>query len=368
MIKIALIEPYFTGSHSQWALSLKKFSEHHIEIFSMKGNYWKWRMHGGAITLSKELNRSSFRADVILATDMLDLATFLSLLNKKPRASAIYFHENQLTYPWSPKDRDIKEKRDFHYGFINITSALVANAVYFNSEFHKTSFINAVSKFLKSFPDYNNLDSKDKILFKSQKLQLGLNLKKFDNFNVEKRNDIPVLLWNHRWEYDKNPKDFFDVINMLKKDNIQFKLVLLGERFGNYPEEFKNAINNFKDEILHIGYVKSFDEYAEWLWKSDIIPITSNQEFFGVSCIEAIYCKCIPLLPNRLAFPEHFKNKKFNNYFYESKDHLYVKLKKILCEFRAKKTPDFRKEIIKYDWQKTIKIYDNQFSELLNNV
>ena len=37
--------------------------------------------------------------------------------------TAIYFHENQISYPWSPRDRDKIQNRDNHYGFINYVCA-----------------------------------------------------------------------------------------------------------------------------------------------------------------------------------------------------------------------------------------------------
>ena len=40
---------------------------------------------------------------------------------------------------------------------------------------------------------------------------------------------------------------------------------------------------------------------------SDILPITSNQDFFGGSIIEAMYCETTPLLPKRLTYPELFQ-------------------------------------------------------------
>ncbi|MEL1226943.1 MAG: DUF3524 domain-containing protein, partial [Candidatus Neomarinimicrobiota bacterium] len=55
-MKILIIEPYFTGSHKQWAESYKSNSSHNIKILSLKGQFWKWRMHGGAITLAKMFN------------------------------------------------------------------------------------------------------------------------------------------------------------------------------------------------------------------------------------------------------------------------------------------------------------------------
>ena len=131
-MKILLLEPYFTGSHKAWAEGYQSNSAHDIEIISLPGQFWKWRMHGGAISVAKEFMQSDFQPDLIISTDMLDLTTFLSLTRSKTADIPIvlYFHENQITYPWSSNDRDVMEKRDIHYGFINIASALVACLLY----------------------------------------------------------------------------------------------------------------------------------------------------------------------------------------------------------------------------------------------
>ena len=63
------------------------------------------------------------------------------------KEAMVYFHENQASYPWSPNDRDIQYNRDTHYGFINYVSALTADHVFFNSEFHMNSFLNALPSF-----------------------------------------------------------------------------------------------------------------------------------------------------------------------------------------------------------------------------
>ena len=76
-MNILLIEPYYTGSHKSWAEDLQNFSSNKIKILSMKGQFWKWRMHGGAITLAQKFNEMDIEPDLIIATDMLDLTTFL---------------------------------------------------------------------------------------------------------------------------------------------------------------------------------------------------------------------------------------------------------------------------------------------------
>ena len=205
-MQIALIESFYTGSHQRWADELQQFSSYEIDIFHLKGSYWKWRMHGGAITLANQLLRAGKKYDLILVTDMIDLALFKSLISEKYNniPIALYFHENQLCYPWSSNDRDVQQNRDSHYSFINFSSALVADKVFFNSNFHKNVFLGALPNFLKGFPDYNELSSIKNIEQKSEVLYLWMDLKKFNKYKIDK-NQTPLILWNHRWEYDKNP-------------------------------------------------------------------------------------------------------------------------------------------------------------------
>ena len=116
-MKILLIAPYYTGSHAAWAKGYARYSRHQVDILSLPGRYWKWRMHGGAVTLARRFLTSPLTPDLILTTDMLDLTTFMALTRQRTAhiPTAIYFHENQLTYPWSPTDRDITQRREKHY-------------------------------------------------------------------------------------------------------------------------------------------------------------------------------------------------------------------------------------------------------------
>ena len=304
-MKILLLEPYFTGSHKAWAEGYQSNSAHDIQIISLPGKFWKWRMHGGAISVAKEFMQSDFQPDLIISTDMLDLTTFLSLTRSKTADIPIvlYFHENQITYPWSSNDRDVMEKRDIHYGFINIASALVADHVLFNSQFHMDSFLSGGKKILKHFPDNQELDSMEIIQSKSDILYLGMDLSILDSHKAQKSGD-PLILWNHRWEYDKNPESFFHLLYRLDKEGFPFEIAILGESFKTTPSIFDKAKDKLNDRIVHYGFCDQFKDYAQWLWKADILPVTSNQDFFGISIMEAIYCGVYPILPKRLTYPE----------------------------------------------------------------
>jgi len=365
MLKILLIEPYYTGSHKKWANDYRRLSNHNVKILSLKGQFWKWRMHGGAVTLANKFNKINWRPNLIIATDMLDFTTFLSLTRKKTYniPAIIYFHENQISYPWSPNDIDVKKNRDSHYGFINYSSALSSDHILFNSNYHMNTFMNELNPFLKNFPDHNELDSINIIKRKSKTLHLGLDLKRFDLKKIKKK-EKPSILWNHRWEYDKNPELFFSILEKVKNEGYKFNLIVIGENFSQSPEIFDRAKKNFKDELIHWGYAKTFELYAELLWRADILPVTSNQEFFGISVMEAIYCGNWPILPNRLTYPELLPEVNHKENIYQDEKDLYKKIINAIVNIENIRRTKLSSIASKFSWDIMVPVYDDFFSNV----
>ncbi len=358
--RIILLESFYSGSHKRWAKEFQEHSSHHVEIFSLPGRHWKWRMHGAAISFAEKIAELNYQPDYFLLTDMTDLSVFRSLTQSQfPKTKyALYFHENQITYPWSDKDEDVKLQRNNHYGFINYHSALSADKVFFNSNYHQQFFITSLSKFLLQFPDHQNLESIDRIQKKSAVLPIGINFQHLQSYVRSPSSSIPVLVWNHRWEYDKNPQWFFDSIRKLKEEGLDFSLIVLGEKTQKYPAIFDDAVKLFADNILHFGYCENKDEYYKLLAKADFLPVCSHQDFFGYSIVEAIALGIHPILPNRLAYPEHINIENKPSVFYESDEDFYVKLKESLNQERL----DIRTDVAKYDWSELIDLYDHEFN------
>jgi glycosyltransferase involved in cell wall biosynthesis len=360
-MKVLLVEPFFSGSHRQWAESFQKYSRHEVEILNLKGRHWKWRMFGGAVSLAEDFLKGSYQPDLILATDMLDLTTFLALTRTHTHNIPVtfYFHENQITYPWKGDSGGPGAELNRQYGFINYTSALAADEVFFNSAYHRQIFLEGLTAFLKGFPDRRELQNVEMINKKSSVLYLGMDLAALDGYDPVIKADTPVLLWNHRWEYDKNPDLFFETLFRLKQEGIAFKLIVSGESYGKVPPVFKQAQQQLKEEILHFGYTQSRQEYAELLHSADILPVTSDQDFFGGSIVEAIYCNCFPLLPDRLAYPEHIPPERKDQHIYSDEEDFYAMLKQLLLEkpfSNSRKT--YKNFVTQYDWSTLAGSYD----------
>lgn len=366
-MKILIIEPFFTGSHKKWAEEYQQFSRHEVRILPMKGRHWKWRMHGGAVSLAHQFRQLDYTPDLILASDMLNVATFLGLLRKTVHhiPVAIYFHENQITYPWSPDDQDVALKRDNQYGFINYTSALAADALFFNSPFHRDSFLESLPAFLQQFPDAREKDLLPALAAKSKSLPLGMHLQALGQHSYSP-NKIPVLLWNHRWEYDKNPEGFFNMLFRLKEKGHAFELIVLGASFSNYPDIFDQAKALLADQIIHWGYADTQAAYAQLLWRADILPVTSYQDFFGGSVVEAIYCNCFPLLPNRLAYPMHIPAAKRDIHLYNTAEELFEKMSVLLGNYPAAVEANaYQHFVAQYDWSILAPAYDEAMEQIV---
>ena len=80
MSTVFLVEPYNSGSHQAWAEGYQSHSSHDVHLLTLPGRFWKWRMFGGTLTLAKEAAETASQIgppDVVLASDMLDLPSFL---------------------------------------------------------------------------------------------------------------------------------------------------------------------------------------------------------------------------------------------------------------------------------------------------
>ena len=309
-MNVLALEPWFGGSHKRFLSGLAAHSAHDVRVVEMAARYWKWRMQGGAVTLAektRELMATGWRPDLVFATDMVNVPAFLALTRDvlADVPVVLYFHENQLTYPLQEG-----RERDVTYAWINYLSALASSRVVFNSRFHFDEFFGALPDLLRRFPDYAHVRELPALREKSRVLRLGLDLDGLDaarpdaEARRQREPGPPVVLWNHRWEYDKNPEAFFRVMNRLDDAGERFRLILAGKTFAEQPPAFEAGFRRYAERVLHYGYAESFADYAALLWRSDVVASTSIHEFFGISMLEAIHCGCHPLLPNRLTYPE----------------------------------------------------------------
>lgn len=363
--RLFLASPYHTGSHKAWAEGYMRHSAHDVKLITMAGRFWKWRMQGGAIELVHQIKHvvaQSGRADALLVTDMVNLPALIALarpwLNDTP--VLYYLHENQLTYPPPPG-----EKRDLTYGMINTLSMLCADTIAFNSQYHYDDFFAELLRLLKHFPDYNHREIIPTLQEKSVILPVGLDLSSFQPSPSIPSSGPLRILWNQRWEYDKNPGAFFAALYRLQELNLPFQVIVTGKNFRRQPREFMKAKQRLKERIFHWGYVPERKDYLQLLQQADIVVSTAFHEFFGISVLEAIYCRCYPLLPQRLSYPELLPASLHKEHLYRDFDELVAKLRWAIHHIDVIRTTDRRHIAAGYDWSELAPRYDALISQLI---
>lgn len=357
-MKVLLVEPYLGGSHAAWAQGYAAASRHDVQIISHEARFWKWRMQGAALTLAVEaadLIAEWGRPDVVLVSDMLHLPAFLgatrNLLDGAP--VVLYMHESQLSYPPSPRDDP-----DAAYGMINWASMVVAERVWFNSEFHRSVVLEELPGFLKQFPDYTHESLLPRVVDSSSVVPVGVDLSRLDG-DRPPGDGAPLILWNHRWEHDKAPEDFFAVLARIADQGAEFRLAICGENFRQQPAEFTQARERFADRIVHFGWAEEAD-YVDLLRRADVVVSTARQEFFGISVVEAMYTQTFPLLPDRLSYPGLLPRNFWDSCLYEDLDDLAKRLTWLLRAPVARYRVGQRLALAmaRYDWAEVAPLYD----------
>lgn len=360
--RVLVIEPYYGGSHRLFLEGLRNHIPAEYSFLTLPPRKWKMRMQLSFVWLAAEVEKMiacKRKFDVVLSSTFVDLAAFRSLVtsldkwNRKARFCT-YFHENQFAYPGR-----VKEKELYQFQAMNFTSALVSDRVAFNSSYNMKSFYENCTKYLHKAVDMNIEDIMERIRKKSSVLYPGLDFTDLDALPSESLNDPPVIIWNHRWEHDKNPEEFFSALYAIQDQGIPFKLIVVGQSFRDKPACFKEARRRLDNRILHFGYVKSRHEYVRLLKRADIVVSTARQEFFGISILEAVRAGCTPLLPDKLSYPELFAEK-----FLYRKGELLMRLRELLCERVVLSNTEKDELTDKYVWQACGHLYERWlFSE-----
>lgn len=327
-------------------------------------------MEGGAVTLARAYTELDFRPNLIIADDMLDLTTFLALTRSKSAEIpvALYMHENQLTYPLHHDKtqgamRNMGGKRDRHLVFVNYSSMLAADRVFFNSRHHLDSWFGALPNFLKNYPEYNELETVDALRAKARVLHVGVDA--LDGIATGEKPQPPLILWNQRWEYDKNPNMFLDALLALHARQLNFRVAFCGENFSQNPVAFERATAILGDRVVHVGFA-SAEKYRQLLSQTALTFSTAKHEYFGISMVEAMLAGAYVLLPPRLSYPELVPNALQQAVFYRGYHDLVNKAEAVLqdADRRHSVGQQLRQHALRFSWEQLSPVYDGVFEQI----
>ena len=112
---------------------------------------------------------------------------------------------------------------------------------------------------------------------KSAVLPVGIDLRRLDPEPQTAAGAAasPLVVWNQRLEYDKNPERFIDVLLALAAEGLPFRVALCGERFGKPTEAWERGVAELGERVIHDGYADD-DLYRRLLWAADVTISTAG--------------------------------------------------------------------------------------------
>jgi glycosyltransferase involved in cell wall biosynthesis len=356
-VRILLVEPYYGGSHRAWSDGYEEASVHEVTLLTHEARFWKWRMHGAHLTLADAAaGILDVPPDVVLVSSMMNVGAFMGAARATIGTApvAAYFHESQFAYPLSPLDRP-----DQNYPMVNWSSAASADLPIFNSAFHRDLFFEEAEAFLRQFPDRTHGALVRDVEQRSIVLPIGVDLARLGERSDPAQNDPPLILWNQRWEHDKGPDEFVEMIESLISRGIDFEVAVVGERFISAPESFDRLPELLGGRLVAYGFLPD-DEYIDILQRADIVVSTAHHEFFGIAVVEAMAAGAFPVLPRRLVYPDRVPTARHGICIYEDHDDLVEKAQWAIDhrEEAARIAAELAKTVQQYDWSVVAPAYD----------
>eukprot|EP00980_Cylindrotheca_fusiformis_P029975 scaffold24130_cov142-Cylindrotheca_fusiformis.AAC.5 len=393
-------------SHQTWAEGYQRATTHHeVHIELISGERWKYRMMAACAEWESLINEKD--DDILVIDGMFDITVLVALLksnnsnSRKAPKILVYLHENQLTTPFSSQDRDKKNHTHWHYGIAHWRSLLVSDGFILNSQTHLDAFANALPKVIQEqcprgdAVQWHLTRANELLKTKCTVLRYGLDLDELALLSNNKKRPldtlqestmadssserdkkvgvVPTILWNARLEEDKNPAAFLDWMHQVRRRQQQpFQLIILGTDPSKERKWESRIRNEFSKELLFLGWCKDRKEYTQWLQKASIVVSTAQHETFGISIVESVYCGALPLLPNRLSYPELFPPDQYgNDYLYETtRGDGLEKLIRLLSlvandpQGHAQAQAKTKAAVSQFRWANMGSVYDHFFSEI----
>jgi len=359
--RILFLEPFFGGSHRDFAEGLVACSGLDFELATLPARFWKWRLRAAALHFAHTVEHPE-DFDLVFTSSLTNAADLKALWGPRCPPILLYFHENQLSYPLAPG-----EQRDYQYGFSNLLSGLAAQAIWFNSRFHQADFLAQLESFVSRMPDFRPSWALDAIRSRTEVVYPGCWFAPAVGVEpAPAEPDPPLIIWNHRWEFDKAPEVFFTALRQVADRGIDFRLALLGERFSTVPDVFRQAAERFSGRLVHCGFVPDKEDYYAWLRRGTLVVSTAVQENFGIAWIEAVRSGCLPLAPARLAYPEILPDAHHALCLYRDPADLAAKLALVLTRperYRAARA-ELARAMGRFSWQLRAPAFDRRLTAL----
>lgn len=284
------------------------FAQWEWQVLTLPPRHFSWRVRGNALYWSQvEKDTLQAQYDLVVATSMVDLATLRGLVpTLARRPTLLYFHENQFEYPQHRQQHTLVEAQ-----VTSVYSGLAADRILFNSAYNRETFLRGCDQLLGKLPDFVPAGVVASLRDKSDVVPVPLAMSASERITAQwpATDSTPGkqklrLVWAGRFEHDKGGESLLPVLMSLEAAGLDYELALVGQQFRDEPAVFGEIKARCGHRLVHSGYIETEMAYRGLLEAADIVLSTASHEFQGLAIMEAVQHNCVPVVPNRLVYPE----------------------------------------------------------------
>jgi glycosyltransferase involved in cell wall biosynthesis len=259
---------------------------------------WRVRASGWLWALGDDPGLARTDYDLIIATSLTGVVPLRAMcagLRSPPLLT--YFHENQFAHPRGDTQSEVHR---VGWQFQSLQNAFCADWISFNTAYNRDTFLEGAASLLRRFPERLPGDPLRRVSERSGILPVPLT-EEFESYRSSPK-DPSLIVWNHRWEWDKQPKRFLAALRRLSEDGIDFRLAMMGCG-GGRDNTFAGDAAALAKHIVHWGEADAAT-YRQWIRKAGIGVSTAVHDFQGLSMLEVAQAGATAVVPRRLAYPE----------------------------------------------------------------
>jgi hypothetical protein len=348
-LDILALEPFYGGERRAMLDSVLQCSRHRWTLLKLPPRRIERRLAAAANWFAEQISRHwSGRLDVLFASEAINLPELYRLaprLTEYP--SIVYFHDNQLSAPPSPRGGPVD--------VINVFTAAAASEVWFNSLSHLRRFLALATKLVERHPELSTRNPMPRIAANAQVMPPPMDMAV-----------VARVKENHPDRPQRDPRAIFvetrsadiqllnDALSELELRGEQFRLVTVGP-------------------VDHLGprwqrrTVKEDDEVGQILGMLEcgLVASVKRAAAFDYLVTRAILAGCRPVLPDVGVYTELLPESLHAMCLYPLKDEPLADLLMFAMEAADSwHPPDLRTTIERYEAINACQLFDDRIEQL----
>jgi len=348
-LDILALEPFYGGERRAMLESVLHCSRHRWTLLKLPPRRIERRLTAAANWFAEQISRHwSGRLDVLFVSEAINLPELYRLVPRLTEIpSIVYFHDNQLGAPPSPRTGPVD--------VINVFTAAAASEVWFNSLSHLRKFLALATKLVERHPELATRNPMPRIAANAQVMPPPMDMSlvervKEQNPQLPTRDSRAIFVETRGADIQL----LNDALSELELRNESFRLITVGP-VDNLGTRWPRRTIKEDDEV---GQILGMLECG-------LVASVKRSAAFDFLVTRAILAGCRPVLPDVGVYPELLPESLHGMCLYPMQDEPLADLLMFAMEAADSwHPPDLRLMVERHEALHACRLFDDRIEQL----